>query len=166
MMKKLPIVCVIGYSNSGKTRAVVALVQILTRRGYRVATAKHCHDGFQLDVEGKDSWQHKQAGAVATLMSGGGRIGLIQDTPESISLNAIAERYIYDADILLAEGFSWEAYPKILVVSGNNLEPAKQANDETIFALVGPDALPTQLPQFTFDELEELASLLEERFLK
>ena len=165
-MNRLPIVCVIGYSNSGKTRAVVGLIQILTRRGYRVATAKHCHDGFQLDVEGKDRWQHKQAGAIATLMSGGGRIGLIQDTPESIFLNAIAEQCMRDADILFAEGFSRETHPKILVVSGETFEAAKHPDDPTIFAVISAAPFNSQYPQFSFVEMEDLTSLIGERFLK
>jgi molybdopterin-guanine dinucleotide biosynthesis protein B len=53
-MAKLPIVTVVGYSNAGKTRCIVRLVSALTRRGYRIATAKHCHQGFDLDVKGKD----------------------------------------------------------------------------------------------------------------
>jgi molybdopterin-guanine dinucleotide biosynthesis protein B len=165
MSNRLPIVNVIGYSNSGKTRCIVELVAILTRRGYRIATAKHCHEGFQLDREGKDSWTHKRAGAVATLLSGNGQIGLIQDVGESLPLQFIAERFIREADLLLAEGFSWEPTPKILVVKGTNFEAAKNASSDTLFALVCDERLDSSLPQFGFSDLEHLATLIEQQFL-
>lgn len=163
-MTKPPILIVVGYSNSGKTRSVVALVSALTRRGYRVATAKHCHDGFDLDVEGKDSWKHKQAGAVATVMSGGGRVALIEDTPGGASLAEIVQRYMRHVDLVIAEGFSWEPYPKVLVVGGGKLAEAKNSTDETVFALVADLRLDSALPQFSFDDMEALASLIEEKF--
>ena len=165
MINRLPIVNVIGYSNSGKTCCIVELVSILTRRGYKVATAKHCHEGFQLDREGKDSWKHKRAGAVATFLSSNEQIGLIQDTGESLPLQFIAQRFIREADLLLAEGFSWEPTPKILVVKGTNFETAKNSSSNTLFALVCDERLASSLPQFGFSQLEPLATLIEQHFL-
>ena len=57
----IPIVSIVGTSDSGKTTLIEKLVPELVRRGYRVATIKHDVHGFDVDREGKDSWQHKQA---------------------------------------------------------------------------------------------------------
>jgi molybdopterin-guanine dinucleotide biosynthesis protein B len=160
-----PIVNVIGYSNTGKTRCIVELVTIFTRRGYRVATAKHCHKGFQLDLEGKDSWKHKRAGAVATFLSGNEQLGCIQDIDEPLPLKFIAQRLIQEADLLLAEGFSWESTPKILVVKGTNIATAKNASDSSLIALLGDQPLNSTLPQFRFSQLEQLATFIERQFL-
>ena len=84
-MKSIPIITIVGYSNAGKTRCVVGLIAALTRRGYRVASAKHCHDGFDLDVEGKDSWKHEQAGAATTLMSSGNQVGVVTAMPAPLT---------------------------------------------------------------------------------
>ncbi len=54
---------VVGRKNHGKTRLVTALVQHLSGLGLRVGTIKHTHHRHELDTEGKDSWQHRQAGA-------------------------------------------------------------------------------------------------------
>ena len=52
-----------GWSGSGKTRLLSALIPVLAARGLRVSTVKHAHHAFDVDVPGKDSWTHRQAGA-------------------------------------------------------------------------------------------------------
>jgi molybdopterin-guanine dinucleotide biosynthesis protein B len=54
---------VVGRKNHGKTWLIVQLVQHLTGRGWRVGTIKHTHHQHELDTPGKDSWQHRTAGA-------------------------------------------------------------------------------------------------------
>ncbi len=41
----VPIVAIVGYSDSGKTRVASALVGLLTQRGHRVAAFKHAAHG-------------------------------------------------------------------------------------------------------------------------
>ena len=165
-MPALPIITVIGYSNAGKTRCVVGLISSLSRLGYRIASAKHCHQGFDLDVRGKDSWKHKEAGAVMTIMAGKNRIGIVSDAEPLVPLRQLAERYVHDADLLLAEGYSWEPYPKILVVSRGTLEDDRPHSPERLFALVADSGLESALPQFTFDEMDQLALLIEQSLLR
>ena len=164
-MAKIPIVTVVGYSNAGKTRCVVKLLSALTRRGYRIATAKHCHRGFDLDVKGKDTWKHKRAGAVTTLMSGRNQIGLVTDVAVPLSLGQMCEQYIHSADLLLAEGYSWEPFPKILVASRETLRQERITSLKPILAVVADFQLDDSLPHFSFAQLDSLASLVEERFL-
>lgn len=58
------IVSFLGYSGSGKTRAIAFITKALTKKGKRVGTLKHIHDSaFTIDTEGKDTWFHAQAGA-------------------------------------------------------------------------------------------------------
>jgi len=54
---------IVGRKNSGKTTLVADLVTQLATRGLRVATIKHTHHRHELDTPGKDSWQHRHAGA-------------------------------------------------------------------------------------------------------
>lgn len=62
-MKQIPRIHIVGRKNSGKTTLVCALVAELSRQGYKVATVKHTHHHHELDTPGKDSHQHRQAGA-------------------------------------------------------------------------------------------------------
>ena len=65
----IPIVAVVGKSNSGKTTLIEKLIPELNKRGYRVATVKHHNHLLEIDTPGKDSWRHKQAGAQTTFIS-------------------------------------------------------------------------------------------------
>ncbi|MFA7176706.1 MAG: molybdopterin-guanine dinucleotide biosynthesis protein B, partial [Smithellaceae bacterium] len=65
----IPIVSIVGKSNSGKTTLLEKIIADLTHRGYRIATIKHNRHGFDIDHEGKDSYRHKKAGAHTTVVS-------------------------------------------------------------------------------------------------
>lgn len=165
-MPKIPIITIIGYSDSGKTRCVTALTSILTRRGYNVASAKHCHTGFDLDKKGKDSWKHQEAGASTTIMSGQNQIGMVTATNSRISLAELCDRYVYEADILLAEGYSFEPFPKILVSSRQTLDEEKINDPESIIALVGAKLTDCDsIDRFAFSEMGILATFLERNYL-
>ena len=62
-MKAQKIMGIVGWKNSGKTTLVEALVREMTARGLRISTVKHAHHAFEIDVPGKDSYRHLEAGA-------------------------------------------------------------------------------------------------------
>ena len=60
----MKVVVFLGYSNSGKTSAIVSVVGQLVKAGKSVGTLKHIHEtGFTIDTSGKDTWRHASAGA-------------------------------------------------------------------------------------------------------
>ena len=59
-----------GWSGAGKTTLIVKLIPELNRRGFSVSTIKHAHHNFDLDQPGKDSYEHRAAGARGS----GGRV--------------------------------------------------------------------------------------------
>lgn len=113
----VPVVCVVGWKDSGKTGTVVALVAELTRRGRRVMTAKHGH-GFELDTEGTDSWRHRHEG-------GAHRVALVGPDAMAVtggwtptgepSLAEVVRHYLADAELVVAEGWKGGPEPKIEV---------------------------------------------------
>ena len=52
-----------GWSGSGKTQTLVSLLSVFISRGISVSTVKHAHHNFDIDKPGKDSYEHRQAGA-------------------------------------------------------------------------------------------------------
>lgn len=112
-----PIVCVVGWKDSGKTGTVVALAAELVGRGHRVMTAKHGH-GFALDREGTDSWRHRhEAGAHRVALIGpedGAVMGGWGPGGEPTLAEAV-RRYLPDAGIVVAEGWKGGPEPKIEV---------------------------------------------------
>src|SRR5512139_2381303 len=101
----IPIVSIVGKSDSGKTTLIEKLLPELVRRGYRVATVKHDIHGFEVDREGKDSWRHKKAGAHTSVISSPNKVALIRDVEKDLTLAEIRDRLIQGVDLILSEGF-------------------------------------------------------------
>jgi molybdopterin-guanine dinucleotide biosynthesis protein B len=101
----IPIISIVGKSNSGKTTLIEKLIPELNRRGYRVGTVKHDVHGFEVDKEGKDSWRHRKAGAYSTIISSPQQIALIRTMSYDAPLDEIRDRFIQDVDIIIAEGY-------------------------------------------------------------
>lgn len=112
-----PILCIVGSKDSGKTGLTVALAAELNRRGHRVMTVKHGH-GFELDRPGKDSWRHRhEGGAIRTVLAGPRDFGVVGGWPEGeMSLTELVDRFLWDADVVLAEGFKNGPEARIEVV--------------------------------------------------
>jgi len=152
------VLCVIGKKNAGKTGLTVALAAELNRRGHRVMTAKHGH-GFQLDQPGKDSWRHRhEGGAVRTVMAGPRDFAVVGCWPhEEMSLSELVQRFLWDADIVLAEGFKNAPEPKLEIFrkgthSAPLYDPADPACTRTL-ALVTDDAdLNPPIPVFSLGD--------------
>ena len=111
----IPIVSVVGKSESGRTFLIEGLVSGLTSTGYRIATIKHDVHGFQMDREGKDSWRQKQADASVVIVSSPKKIAMIQDLQEEESLETIRDMWIRNVDLILTEGCKRADHPEMEV---------------------------------------------------
>lgn len=112
-----PILSFVGRSNSGKTTLIERVIPELTRAGYRVATVKHAGHGFELDTEGKDSWRHKQAGASTVVVVSKGSMAMFADVSKEMNVEEVRDRFLDgQTDLIIAEGWKSEGYPKIAVV--------------------------------------------------
>ena len=60
---------IVGRKNSGKTHLVTRLVRLASSRGLRISTIKHAHHAFDIDQPGKDSHEHRVAGAHEVLVA-------------------------------------------------------------------------------------------------
>jgi len=107
MYVKTPVVGVVGHKNSGKTTVIESIVQELSKRGYRVATAKHIpQKGFSIDTERKDTWRHSMAGANPVVsVSDSETAVLIKNGEASFSLDQLL-RFMPGIDVMVLEGFS------------------------------------------------------------
>ncbi len=111
----LPRFAVIGRSNSGKTTLVSQLVRALCARDVSVGTVKHASHRLDLDIKGKDSWRHGQAGADRVLLIGPGTsVGFVhRNGPEEL---AGWGRFFQGAvDLVVIEGFKRTPMPHVWV---------------------------------------------------
>ncbi|MFC1662389.1 molybdopterin-guanine dinucleotide biosynthesis protein B [Gemmatimonadota bacterium] len=167
------VVCVIGKKNSGKTCLTVGLSAELRRRGRRVMTVKHGH-GFQIDMPGKDSWRHRhEGGALRTVLAGPRDFAVVGRWPEEeMDLEKLVRTFLWDAEIVLAEGFKASPEPKIEVFrSESHLEPfhdASNAEGPPYLAMVTDRSdMEALCPVFDLDDpdhVRRVADLLEERW--
>ena len=162
----IPIVSIVGRSDSGKTFLVEKLVPILVAKGYRVATVKHGAHGFEIDREGKDSWRHKEAGASTVVLTSPEKIAVIKDVEQEQSLEEIRDDWVRDADIIIAEGYKRSPHYKVEVALFGTSGELLSEGDDRFIALVSNRSLTLEVPIFGDSEIEELANLLIERFLR
>lgn len=162
-MSGTPIISVVGRSDSGKTTLLEKLIAVLKKRGYRVGTVKHDTHGFDIDHPGKDSWRHAQAGSDVVVIASPNRLALIKRLDNELTLDEVAS-YITDVDIILTEGYKRADKPKIEVhrkaVGGDLL-----CSPQELLAVVTDEPLNVPVPQFSFEETEALADLLEAKVL-
>ncbi|WP_342536840.1 molybdopterin-guanine dinucleotide biosynthesis protein B [Sporosarcina sp. FSL K6-3508] len=108
---------VVGYKNSGKTTLVSHWITVLQRLGMKVAILKHHgHGGApELPPNHTDTVQFLKAGAISTVVAGGGMIQLIQQKEHLFQeLKALAASA--EPDVLLIEGYKKEAGDKVVLI--------------------------------------------------
>lgn len=152
MKYKTPVVSIVGKSNSGKTTLIVKLVKELKLRGYKVATIKHSHHQLELDTQGKDSWQHTQAGADAVIVASRNIMGVIRKTPTEHPLPEIVNTYLHDMDIVVVEGYKSEDIPKIEVLRTEVGAELVCKTDKHLLAVIGNQNPEINVPFFHADD--------------
>lgn len=162
----IPIVSIVGKSDSGKTTLIEKLIAELVRRGYKVATIKHDVHGFEIDQEGKDSWRHKKAGAHTVLISSPQKLALIRDVDHDADLEELREKYIREVDIILSEGFKRNSQPKIEVFRKELNQELLCKKEDNLIALATNHPLNIGVPCFDINDAQGLVDLIEEKFLK
>ena len=151
----------VGHSNAGKTTFVEQLLAELTRRGRRVAAIKHAHHAVELDTAGKDSWRYKQAGAVMSMLVTRDALQLVADATDQREPQQLSARFLGEADLVLAEGFSHAAGPKIEVLRRACGKPPRCQLEDGLIALVTDceEAHPS-LPHFALDDVAGVADFV------
>lgn len=159
------IISVVGKSGSGKTTILEKLIPLLKEKNYKVATIKHDFHKVELDTEGKDTWRHRKAGASGVILLSEERIFLSKDLPSEEDLDKVAAIYLHDADLIITEGFKRKSKPKIEVFR-KELGDDLLCTENELLAVVSDDEVKVNVPVFKLEELDRLADLIEEKFLK
>ena len=102
-----------GSSDSGKTTLITKLTKQLVKKGYRVAAIKKTPKTIPLDVEGKDTWRYRDAGARVIAFSSSKETHIMID--ESMDeKHLLATLSMIDFfDIVFIEGAKDASIPKI-----------------------------------------------------
>ncbi len=151
-----------GWSGSGKTTLVCKLIPELISRGVTVSTLKHAHHNFDVDKPGKDSYEHRQAGATEVMISSGNRWALMHElrgAPEP-TVEELVTR-LSPVDLLLIEGFKKESHPKLEIHRPSVGKPLLCPDDPQIVAVASDQPLKdTGLPNLDLDDVAAIADFV------
>ncbi len=140
-----------GWSGSGKTTLMTRLIPEIAARGVTVSTMKHAHHSFEMDREGKDSFEHRQAGATEVLITSARRWALMHELrgdPEP-PMDELITR-MTPVDLLLIEGFKRARHEKLEVHRPAIGKPLLCADDPQIVAVASDEPI-AELPVTRLD---------------
>jgi len=154
-----------GWSGSGKTTLMVKLLPEMISRGYTVSTMKHTHHRFDLDRKGKDSFEHRQAGASEVLVSSSNRWALMHELrgePEPDMKELIEQ--MTPVDLLLVEGFKGHHYDKLEVSRLATGKPMRCREDDEVVALACDSLVEgLDIPVIDLNDIAAIADFVELR---
>ncbi len=171
-MNKLPAIPVLGfaaYSGTGKTSLLVKLLPLLNEKGLRVGVIKHAHHTFDIDYEGKDSYELRKAGARQMLIGSDKRWALIAETENNRNrLEDFIRKLDHEhLDLILVEGFKPEMIPKIEITRPSLGNPLFYPEDKSIIAVATDAELPvkTSLPVLDMNNPRQVTEFIIKHFL-
>jgi molybdopterin-guanine dinucleotide biosynthesis protein B len=151
-----------GWSGSGKTTLMVKLLPALIGRGLTVSTMKHTHHSFDIDKPGKDSYEHRAAGATEVMITSAKRWALLRelrDEPEPDMDAQIAR--MTPVDLLLIEGFKTNRHPKMEIHRPAIGKPLLCTGDPTVVAIATDAPLHgVRVPVFDLDDVRAIADFI------
>jgi molybdopterin-guanine dinucleotide biosynthesis protein B len=151
-----------GWSGSGKTTLLTKVIPRLTARGKRVSTLKHAHHNFDVDRPGKDSFEHRSAGATEVLVVSGNRWALMHElrgNPEPPLPDLLSK--LSDVDLVLIEGYKRESFPKLEIHRAANGKPLLHPDDRFIVAIASDTpVLHAAVPVVDLNDTDAIVDLL------
>jgi molybdopterin-guanine dinucleotide biosynthesis protein B len=158
---KMKVIGLAGWSGAGKTTLLSRVIPLLLGNGLRASVIKHAHHNFDVDMPGKDSWVHRQSGAVEVLVSSANRWALMHE------LRGAAEprlpellKKMSPVDLVVVEGFKSDSHRKIEVHRAANGKPHLFPNDPAIAGIATDMAVETALPVAHLDDIAAVAAML------
>jgi len=157
----MTVISIVGHSGSGKTTLVEKLIRELCVRGVKVATIKHAHHKVELDTPGKDSYRYKEAGAAMSMLLTRDALQLVADAKEQREPEQLAQRFLGEVDMVLAEGFSLAPGAKIEVLRRACNQLPRCAVEDGLIAIVTDMAeVYPQLPHFALDDVNGIVDFI------
>lgn len=156
-----------GWSGAGKTTLLSRVIPLLYAEGLRVSTIKHAHHKFDVDKPGKDSYVHREAGAVEVLVSSHNRWALMHElrgAPEPTLFELLA--HMSPVDLVIVEGYKTDRHPKIEVHRLENGKDFLFPGDEAVVGIATDSKPRTSLPVVHLDDIAGVAALIRDKAVR
>jgi molybdopterin-guanine dinucleotide biosynthesis protein B len=161
-MNNARVLGIAGWSGSGKTTLITKLIPLLAGRGIRVATLKHAHHAFDVDQPGKDSYEHRKAGACEVIVSSARRwvqMHEVGDGPEASLAQLLAR--LSPCDLVLVEGFKTAQHPKMEIFRRAVGKTPLHPEDPRIIAIASDEEFPdAAIPRVDINDIEAVAAMV------
>ena len=151
-----------GWSGSGKTTLITKLIPLLAGRGVRVATLKHAHHAFDVDTPGKDSYEHRKAGACEVIVSSARRWVQMHEVGDGAeaTLAQLLTR-LSPCNLVLVEGFKTGQHPKIEVFRRAVGKTPLHPEDKRIVAIASDESFPDAgIPTVDINDIAAVAEVI------
>ena len=139
---------------------LVDLVAHLSSEGLKVSAAVAMDAGFELDKPGKDSFEHRRAGAREVALASEQRWAIMAENEPGRDADGpshVTDRMDDSVDLLLLSGFGGEGVPTLAVA------PFGEVTDVVAWAttVAEPECQgPEGLPHFRLDDLSGIAAFI------
>jgi molybdopterin-guanine dinucleotide biosynthesis adapter protein len=159
-MRNPLIIGLAGWSGAGKTTLITRLIPVLTARGISVSTIKHAHHDFDIDKPGKDSYEHRRAGATETSANRWALMSELRGEPEPDLRELLTK--LATVDVVLVEGFKRTTPIKIEVHRPSLGKPLFYPDDPAVVAVASdvPIPLPSNIPGLALEDVEAIADFV------
>ncbi|MBC7951490.1 MAG: molybdopterin-guanine dinucleotide biosynthesis protein B [Rhodospirillaceae bacterium] len=151
-----------GHSGSGKTTLMLKLIPLLKARGLTVSTVKQANAGFDIDKPGKDSFEHRSAGACEVLVASAKRWALMheyRDQPE-FTMDQLLAR-MSPVDLVLVEGFRRWDHPRLEVWRPEIGKPPMFPDDPLVVAVASTGPVSgCDRPWLALDDAESIVEFI------
>ncbi len=159
-----------AFSGTGKTTLLTQLIPILTRDGIKLSVIKHAHHNFDIDHEGKDSYELRHAGATQMLISSSKRWALMRELKKhesELSLDELIDVIDHSCtDLILVEGFKKADIPKIELHRPSLGHPLMCNNDQNVIAVAVDEtcSIPEHINRLNLNQTNEIAAFIKKYF--
>jgi len=149
-----------GWSGSGKTTLVVKLLPELIARGFSVSTMKHTHHQFDMDKPGKDSHNHRMAGAEEVMVTSSTRWALLHELrgEQEPGIETLINR-MSPVDLVLIEGFKSYPHAKLEVHRPSLGKPLLATTDSSVVAVATDESF--EHPSLPILDLDDTGAIVD-----
>jgi len=163
----IPILLFAAPSGSGKSLYISSLIPRLREKGLRrVGFLKHHHGAFY-ENRIKDTGKMIHAGAIKSLLIATDIIVMEEPAPKSENndISIYLEKYFYDCDLVIIEGFKKNTlYPKVVILGTAKKDYIDWFNkikgDKNIIAVISEKSVNVPYPVFGMKEKDKFCDFI------
>ncbi|CAA7618189.1 molybdopterin-guanine dinucleotide biosynthesis protein B [Magnetospirillum sp. SS-4] len=154
-----------GRSGSGKTSLLGRLIPWMKGRGLTISTVKQAQEAFDVDKPGKDSYQHREAGAREVMIASARRWALMHEYRDQaeFTMDELLAR-MSPVDLVLVEGFRRWPHPRLEVWRHSVGKAPFFPEDPLVVAVASDGPVPDcPLPLLDLADIDAVGRLILER---